>query len=225
MHAMAELRKEVVRILDDHGVKRVEFDKDGAGHQVAKFDFRRRSMRFHFPSTTKMNGHTHLNVLGRLKRELRAIAPPPKQRPTITVKSQEDDCGCECAPVKHSLRREEKIHKRFTAGENPDLLAAEFHISKGRLYQIIREENARLRGEKPKPLLILARGAAPTPEPAPAPIPAKPARKTQARLVERNKAIAAAYKACRNFSKVGRMFDNLTGARVKQIIKDMGVTI
>lgn len=215
MHATSEIRRDVVRLLEDNGITGVEFDKDGAGHQVVKFRCGRRTMTFHFPSTGRMNGHSRMNVIARLKRQLREVAPPPPPTRPATITTGAPTVPETAFAPRHSLTREEKIHKRFTAGENPDRLAEEFFITKARLYQVVGEVNARKRGEKPKPLRFALH-----PRPEPAPVVRQ--RKTWPHLVDRNKAIIAAFTACRNFSALGRRFGNLTGARIKQILKEHG---
>lgn len=213
---MSEMRREVSRILEDAGITAVQFDKDGAGHQVARFRLNRQEMSFHFPSTGRMNGHGHLNTLARLKRKIREAVPAslrPSPTPAVPVVKATSP-----APVRHSLTREEKIHRDFTGGEHPDLICKEYHITRERLYQVVREVNARKQGlSSPPPLLTLR----------PRPVPEEPAiirtKKPKPEMVKRNRAIALAFKAGKKMAAIGRDY-GLTGARIKQILGELGIS-
>jgi hypothetical protein len=81
--------------------------------------------------------------------------------------------------------------------------------------------NARRAGiGKPPPLKLCLKPRTAPPLPGPV-IRLKDRKKMRPALIERNHAIVAAYEACRNYSAVGRRFDYLTGARVKQIIAEV----
>lgn len=66
-----EIRKDVLRTLEDLGASDICFGRDGASHQTATFKCHDKTLHFHFPSTGRMRGCSYNNVLARLKRIVR----------------------------------------------------------------------------------------------------------------------------------------------------------
>lgn len=74
-HKSMEIRKGILRILEQAGAEAIVLGRDGTSHQTATFLYRERSMKFHFPATGKMRGCTFINTLANLKRKIREADP------------------------------------------------------------------------------------------------------------------------------------------------------
>lgn len=157
----------VMQILYDAGAIVTEKCRDGASHQRVTFNFKGRSLRFHFATTANTSGHSIENCKAGLRRLLRSIPDPvvqvEPQQPLTTAPEPIQAIFMGPEPVrtkktqKLTAKRWRELEKRY-GGSHDDLasfaegigielhkLQIKFRSMKGLAAEKLRREEARAR--------------------------------------------------------------------------------
>lgn len=192
-----------MRVLHAEGCRVLEKGRDGAGHQTVTFQANAQTIKFHFPNTGKMNGHTRRNVTARLRRMIREVPPLPEQpEPVEAPQEAVEQLVVPITPPTPPIAskrltrdRRREIAKRYLALGSIEQTSEEFDLPETKLITVLMADSGEARRRVKIELNVRKAEAA------------KRLRLTTLPKAERDKRIAKLYfSAGMTAKKVGAMF-------------------